>query len=169
MQQKIKMLVMDVDGTLTDGKIYMGNNGELMKVFDIKDGYAIFDILPKYFVVPVIITARESKILEMRCNELGISELHQRCTKKLDKMIEIANRYGFHREENGIFIECAYIGDDNIDIPCMKLSRYSGCPSDASDDVKKIVSYICHRRGGDGAVREFIEWLLTKNEEVYKC
>ena len=164
MKQKITMLVMDVDGTLTDGKIYMGNSGELMKVFDIKDGYAIVDILPKHSIIPVIITGRESKILESRCNELGISELHQGCTRKLDKMIEIANLYGLQRDENGKFVGCAYIGDDNIDIPCMELSIYSGCPSAASEDVKKTVSYICNRKGGDGAVREFIEWLLIKNE-----
>lgn len=62
----IRLLVMDVDGTLTDGKIYMSENGEAFKAFDIKDGYGIKHILPKYGIIPVIITARESKIIERR-------------------------------------------------------------------------------------------------------
>ena len=66
----IKYLIMDVDGTLTDGKIYMGPNGETIKVFDIKDGCGIKDILPQYDIIPVIITARETKMLENRCKEL---------------------------------------------------------------------------------------------------
>ena len=72
MEKDIKFLVMDVDGTLTDGKIYMGNEGELFKAFDVKDGCGIKDLLPQLGIVPVIITARESKILENRCNELLI-------------------------------------------------------------------------------------------------
>ena len=77
MKEMIKFLVMDVDGTLTDGKIYMGSNGEVMKAFNIKDGCGIAMVLPKYGITPVIITARESKILENRCKELNITELHQ--------------------------------------------------------------------------------------------
>ncbi len=82
----IKMLVMDVDGTLTDGKIYMGTNGELMKAFDVKDGYAIAH-LRDYDIEPVIITGRESKIVENRSKELGINELYQLKKCILLKMI----------------------------------------------------------------------------------
>ena len=78
----IKFLVLDVDGTLTDGKIYMGAEGELFKAFDIKDGCGIKDILPQYNIVPVIITARDSMILIRRCKELNISNLYQNCGTK---------------------------------------------------------------------------------------
>ena len=75
MADKIKYLVMDVDGTLTDGKIYMGTSGEILKAFDIKDGYGIHDMLIPYGITPVIITGRSSKILENRCRELSITDL----------------------------------------------------------------------------------------------
>ena len=74
---KIKLFVMDVDGTLTDGKIYMGENGEIMKAFNVKDGYAIAHMLPEMEIIPVIITGRKSKIVENRAKELGITELYQ--------------------------------------------------------------------------------------------
>ena len=70
----IKLLVMDVDGTLTDGKLYFGENGEMFKSFDVKDGCGIKDILPKYNILPVIITARNSVYLEKRCKELGVQD-----------------------------------------------------------------------------------------------
>ena len=87
---KIKLFVMDVDGTLTDGMIYMGARGELFKAFNIKDGAGINLILPKYDIVPVIITARQSEMLKERCAEIHISELYQNCTDKLAKLREIA-------------------------------------------------------------------------------
>ena len=73
----IKYLVMDVDGTLTDGKVYMGNQGEVFKAFSIKDGCGIHDILPKCKIEPIIVTGRKSKIVELRCQELGITKLFQ--------------------------------------------------------------------------------------------
>lgn len=79
----IKYLVMDVDGTLTDGKIYIGNEGEIFKAFDVKDGYAIHYILPKYGITPVIITGRNSAIMEKRCAEIGIELLFQGVSDKI--------------------------------------------------------------------------------------
>ena len=77
LNNQIKILFMDVDGTLTDGRIYMGAQGEIMKAFDVKDGYAIREILPQYGVVPVIITGRASRMVENRAKELGITETYQ--------------------------------------------------------------------------------------------
>lgn len=152
----IKLLFMDVDGTLTDGKIYMGAEGELCKAFDVKDGFGIHDILPKYGVVPVIITGRTSKIVENRAAELGIVELHQGVRDKAALMRQIMEKY-----------ECpataaAFIGDDLLDLPCMQLCGVSGCPGDAIYAVKSACDYICKLPGGRGAVREFIEWLIGK-------
>lgn len=154
---------MDVDGTLTDGKIYMGENGELFKAFNVKDGCGIKDILPQYNITPVIITARESKILEHRCQELGITELHQGIRKKLDKLICIINAYNEKQKEIYTLADCAYIGDDILDIQCMEPIKAAGgktgCPADASYEIKKFADFVSTKDGGDGAVREFIEWL----------
>lgn len=158
MKKDIKYLVMDVDGTLTDGKIYMGNEGELFKAFNIKDGCGIHDILIPSGIVPVIITGRKSKILENRCNELKIDKLYQGVGDKLTVLKQILEVDGFN------FSNVAYIGDDINDLSCMQQvkedSGIVGCPSDAVEKVKKIADYTCNAKGGEGAVREFIEWLL---------
>lgn len=152
----IKYLVMDVDGTLTDGKIYMGNDGEIMKAFDIKDGYGIHDIAIPAGIIPVIITGRESKILENRCRELGITYLYQGVSDKVKQLKAIVPDLSV----------AAYIGDDMNDFSCMKEVRLAGgivgCPADAARDVVDLAAFVSARRGGQGAVREFIEWLLSE-------
>lgn len=152
---------MDVDGTLTDGKIYMGNNGEAMKAFDIKDGFGIHDILIPYGIKPVIITGRESKILENRCQELGIDNLFQGVRDKIFQIQEILSTF---KITSG---EVAYIGDDINDLPCMQMVKDAGgiigCPADAVQQVKTIADFISHRNGGNGAVREFVEYLVLQS------
>lgn len=163
----IKFLVMDVDGTLTDGKIYMSDNGEIFKVFDVKDGSGIKDILPSLNIIPVIITARNSKILENRCNDLGINYLFQGFRNKLDKLKEVIEDYNKDNNTNYNLSHVAYIGDDLLDIPCLeevnKFDGISACPSDSAKDVLNISKFVCNHNGGEGAVREFIEYL--KKEE----
>lgn len=153
-KKNIKYLIMDVDGTLTDGMIYMGENGEVMKAFSIKDGCGISNILIPNDILPVIITGRKSNILLNRCKELGIKEIYQNVKNKDEKLKEIINDYS----------QIAYIGDDINDLSCMKLIKEAGgiigCPQDAVEDVKKIADFIALNRGGKGAVREFIEWLV---------
>ena len=153
---KIKLLVMDVDGTLTDGKIYMGENGEVMKAFNIKDGYAIAHMLPEMGIIPVIITGRESKIIENRARELKITELYQGVSNKLEKLKEVAEKYNAFPEE------IAYIGDDLNDLECIEYCGFSACPADSIDKVKKISDYVCEQFAGNGAVREMIE--VLKND-----
>lgn len=160
MKSNVKLLFMDVDGTLTDGNIYMSASGESFKSFHIKDGYGIHDILPQFGIVPIIITARESKIVEMRCKELEIKNIFQGCKNKKNKMIEIAERYGIKENPDGFLIQTAYIGDDIPDIECMKIAEYTGCPVDAVQQIKNIADFVAEHKGGDGAVREFIEWLV---------
>lgn len=154
--KRIKLLFMDVDGTLTDGKIYMGENGEVMKAFDIKDGYGINELLPKYGIIPVIITGRTSRIVENRAKELHIYELYQGKHDKLETMQEVMKKY------NSIKEEVAYIGDDVLDICCMENSGIKGCPADAVKEVKEISDYICIEQAGHGAVREFIQFLISR-------
>lgn len=147
---------MDVDGTLTDGKIYMGNDGEVMKAFSIKDGCGIKDILIPQGIMPVIITGRRSKILENRCAEIGIETVYQGIGDKVEMLKKVCKDIGM----------VAYIGDDINDLPAMKLVKESGgvvgCPGDAVDAVKGIADYVCVRNGGDGAVREFLEWIIDR-------
>lgn len=155
---------MDVDGTLTDGKIYMGENGELFKAFDVKDGCGIKDILPKYGIIPIIITARNSKILQKRCKELGIEALFQGVQNKDEKLRELIESFNQTAETKIGFSNVAYIGDDILDLQCMipikKDGGIVGCPQDAIDEVKNLSDFVSEKKGGDGAVREFIEWIV---------
>ena len=149
---------MDVDGTLTDGKIYIGDKGEIFKAFHVKDGCGIHDIAIPAGIVPVILTGRTSQIVENRCKELGITSIYQGIKNKTEKLEEI-----FMGEPYAI---AAYIGDDINDISCMLSVKEGGglvgCPADAVEEVRNIADFISSRNGGDGAVREFIEWILKQ-------
>lgn len=150
----IKYLVMDVDGTLTDGKIYMGNDGEMMKAFSVKDGCGINDILIPAGIRPIIITGRKSKILENRCKEIGINEVYQGISNKIEKLFSITEELS----------SVAYIGDDINDLSAMNPIKNAGgkigCPADSVQKVKELADFISSKNGGNGAVREFIEWLV---------
>lgn len=150
----VKYLVMDVDGTLTDGKIYMGNNGELCKAFNIKDGCGIHDIAIPNGIIPVIITGRESDIVLKRSKETGIEMVYQGVNDKTGILLSVTPD----------FSSVAYIGDDINDLQCMSLVKKAGgligCPKDAVKEVISIADYIARHNGGNGAVRDFIEWLI---------
>lgn len=158
---KIRFFVMDVDGTLTDGKIYIGQEGELFKAFNVKDGCGIIYLLPRIEAIPVIITARNSVIVENRCKELHISELYQNAIDKLQVLHELLKKYGEDLSS------VAYVGDDLPDIPCMTAVKEAGgfvmCPADSAEEIKQISDYISSYSGGDGAVRDCIEYLVRNN------
>lgn len=150
----INYLVMDVDGTLTDGKIYMGNTGEFCKAFHIKDGCGIHDILIPSGITPIIITGRKSEIVQNRCNELGITKVYQGITNKMETLLSVTSDLS----------KVEYIGDDINDLSCMCAVKEAGgligCPSDAVEKILDISHYVAGRKGGEGAVRDFIEWLM---------
>lgn len=150
----VKLLVMDVDGTLTDGHIYVGAQGEIMKAFDVRDGYAIAHLLPARGIVPVIITGRTSEIVAQRAKELKITELHQGVSDKLEKLKAISYEYGASADE------IAYIGDDLNDLPCINYCGITACPADAASQVLEAADCVCIHNGGRGAVREFIDRIL---------
>lgn len=154
----VKMLVMDVDGTLTDGHIYIGSEGEMMKAFHVQDGYAIAHILPKKDIVPVIITGRSSSIVARRAAELKISRLYQGVADKLYVLKEVAAELGLSADE------IAYIGDDMNDLDCIAYCGHTACPADAVPAVQQAVDYVCSRNGGRGAVREFIDQIVSEIE-----
>lgn len=152
----IRLLILDVDGTLTDGKIYMSMNGEIMKAFNIKDGFALARLREKG-IEPVIITGRSSTIVKRRCEELGIQKLFQGVSDKAECLIQLCKKLQISPKQ------CAYIGDDINDIPAMQLCGISSCPKDAIKQVKDMVDIVMDYKGGEGAVREFCDYILDRS------
>ncbi|MBR3161780.1 MAG: HAD-IIIA family hydrolase [Bacilli bacterium] len=151
----IKMLVMDVDGTLTDGKIYISNTGEAMKAFNAHDAVGVRK-LKKYDIIPVIITGRESEIVSIRAKEMNmdLNYVFQNVNNKVMKLKEVA-------ETNGISLkDVAYIGDDENDLECFKICGFTGCPNDAMEIIKKRSDYISKYKSSEGAVRDIIEYII---------
>ncbi len=148
---------MDVDGTLTNGKIYIGQREEVFKAFSCKDGYGITHILKPSGIKPVIITGRVSDIVKNRCKEHGIELLFQGASDKVAVLDDLLKQLGSSLDE------CAYIGDDMNDYEVMNKIRLNGgitaCPCDAVKGIKDICSFISTKEGGNGAVREFIEYI----------
>lgn len=155
----IKLLVMDVDGTLTDGKIYMGESGELCKAFNVKDGYGIKELLPRYGINTAIITGRTSQILEKRCEELNINFLYQGISNKIDKLNALMSTLKIFPEN------VAFIGDDLNDLECMRYVSFSGCPADSVKQICDISDFVSSKKGGEGAVREFIDYIVRRKEK----
>ena len=153
----IKMLIMDVDGTLTDGTLYLSSNDVETKGFSTKDGQGI-RLAQANNIIPVIITGRESYCVSRRAKELDIFEVHQNIRNKTKVADEILKKY------NLTYDEVAYIGDDLNDLDTMILCKERGVPNDGEDVVKKHATFICPRDGGHGAVRDFINYLIIKNK-----
>lgn len=152
----IKLVLLDVDGTLTNGGIYRGNNGEELKRFNVKDGYVIVNA-QKLGIEFGIITGRKSELVEIRSNELKIKYLYQGISEKTVILKEIMQKTGLKKEE------IAYMGDDLNDILIMKQSGLTGAPKDAADEVIQIADFVSEKNGGSGAVREFVEYILKKD------
>lgn len=150
----IRLLVMDVDGTLTDGRLHISDKGEIFKDFYVRDGYAIKHLLPKAGISSIIITGRKSKIVSYRARELGIQYAYQNVSDKGSVLRDIVEKMNLE------WNEIACIGDDVNDLPMMRLCGLSACPGDSVPEVKKSCDYVCTAYGGRGAVREFIGWIL---------
>ncbi len=153
----IKLIVLDVDGTLTDGKIIYTSNGDELKNFDVKDGLAIATWTKKLGLKVAIITGRTSTLVERRAKDLGITHLYQGIHNK-DEVIE-----KILKEENLTWKQIATIGDDLNDFKMSKKAGLSFAPNDASSYLKDIVNIVCIKNGGDGAVREMIEYICKYN------
>jgi 3-deoxy-D-manno-octulosonate 8-phosphate phosphatase (KDO 8-P phosphatase) len=147
-------IILDVDGTLTDGKIYISAVGESMKAFNVKDGWGVMHILPALGVTPIIVTGRESPIVQNRARELGITEVYQNVADKAAKLKELSEKYEYGLES------FAYIGDDLNDYAAMKRCGFKACPADAAAEIKEIADYIAPHPGGYGVVRDVCDELL---------
>jgi len=154
----IELIILDVDGTLTDGSIIYSNNGEELKNFDVKDGLAVASWTKKLGKKAAIITGRKSQLVERRAKELGITHLYQGFDNK-DEILE-----KILQEENLTWEQTAAIGDDLNDYKMLKKVALSFCVADAVDDIKSLVNVVCKKNGGNGAVREMIEYIIQEDQ-----
>lgn len=150
---QIKTFIFDVDGVLTDGKFLITNEGELLRSFNSKDGYAIKCALVQGYKVAIITGGRNEGVRE-RFKELGVFDIYMSSHHKIEAYQDLLDSYNLKPEE------ILYIGDDVPDIPVMEQVGLSCCPSDAVSDVKAMVDYVSHKKGGEGCVREIIEQVL---------
>ncbi len=151
--KKIRLLILDVDGVMTDGKIVLDGDGGEIKSFNVRDGHGI-KMAQAAGLTVAIITGRESRVVERRAAELGIREVHQRSRDKLATYDDLKARLGVGDGE------AAYVGDDIVDIPVMLRVGLSFAVADSEDYVKDIAHAVTRRGGGAGAVREVIDLLL---------
>lgn len=151
--ENIKLLILDVDGVLSDGFIYMGNNGEELKAFNVRDGYGIRCALTSNIEV-AIITGRKAKLVEDRCKTLGITHLYQGQSDKLLAYRELLAKLTLTPED------VAYVGDDLIDWPVMAEIGLSVAVADAHPLLIPRADYVTRIAGGRGAVREVCDLLL---------
>jgi len=154
----IELIILDVDGTLTDGSIIYSNNGDELKNFDVKDGLAVASWTKKLGKKAAIITGRNSLLVERRAKELGITHLYQGYDNK-DEILE-----KILKEENLTWEQTAAIGDDLNDYKMLKKVGLSFAVGDAVDDIKSMVNIVCKKNGGNGAVREMIEYIIQEDQ-----
>ena len=154
---RIKLLLTDCDGVLTDGGVYYGETGEEFKKFDIRDGMGVERLRNFANVTTGIITGELSPSVMRRAEKLKITELHLGIKDKPAIFKEILNRLNLQADE------VAYIGDDTNDLEVMKLSGIAACPADAISFVKESAAIICEAKGGQGAFREFAEMIIASH------
>ncbi|MCU7940305.1 MAG: HAD-IIIA family hydrolase [gamma proteobacterium symbiont of Bathyaustriella thionipta] len=151
--QKIKLLIFDVDGVLTDGMLNYGPDGELFKQFNVKDGVGI-KLLEQQGVNVAVITAKDSRPLSQRMNDLSVQYFYPACNDKIIAFNELLDTLSLNKEQ------VAYVGDDVIDLPVMEQVGLAIAVQDAHDFVKKTADYITVAKGGQGVAREVADLIL---------
>jgi 3-deoxy-D-manno-octulosonate 8-phosphate phosphatase (KDO 8-P phosphatase) len=154
--KKIKLLILDVDGVMTDGSIILDNEGNELKRFHVRDGHGI-KMLGKAGIKVGIITGRRSKVVEIRAKELGIEEVHQKIFQKSVVFDQLLEKYNL-TDEN-----VAFMGDDVVDQELLKRAGLSAAPYDAEDEAKNLADLVMTRAGGRGAVRQFTDLILKSS------
>lgn len=149
----IKLLILDVDGVMTDGRIIIDDSGLESKHFDVKDGHGL-KILMRYGIDVVLLTGRKSRVVDHRAADLGIKEVHQGIWDKREVFDEILKRRKLSPEET------AYVGDDVVDIPLLKRVGFGVAVADACPEATGVADYVTEHPGGRGAVREVCEVIL---------
>jgi len=160
--KKIKLLLLDVDGVLTDGRIIYGDYGDEIKNFDVNDGLGVA-LVKRSGLKCAIVTAKGSRVVKRRAREIGIDKVYRNFHYKIKALEDVKRRFRVNEEE------ICYMGDDITDIPLLKRIGLAISVPNAMDDVKKISHYTTKKMGGRGAVREVCELLIKaqgKWEEV---
>lgn len=153
--EKIKLVLTDNDGVLTDTGVYYSANGEELKRFSIRDGMGI-ERLRKYAnVETIIITGEESGAVRARAEKLKMKEYYLGVKKKEEVLLEILKKHNLTVDE------IAFVGDDSNDVEIMKLVGFKATPSDGMNFIKEMADYICENKGGNGAFREVAELIIS--------
>jgi len=154
--KNIKLLILDVDGVMTDGSIILDNKGNEFKRFHVRDGHGI-RMLGNAGIKTVIVTGRRSKVVDIRAKELGITDVFQKIYKKSEIYKELLRKYNYKDED------VAFMGDDIVDVELLKRAGLSAAPADADEEAKKHADIVMKRDGGRGAVREFTDLILKSS------
>lgn len=158
--KKVKLLVLDVDGVLTDGRIVYGNYGDEIKNFDVNDGLGIF-LIKKSGLKCVILTAKASKVVTKRAKELKVDKVYHNFHYKIEALKLIKKKF---KVLDG---DICFVGDDLIDIPVLKRAGLAICPASAMEEAKAVAHLVTAKKGGRGAVREVCE-LIMKAQGTWK-
>jgi 3-deoxy-D-manno-octulosonate 8-phosphate phosphatase (KDO 8-P phosphatase) len=155
----LRLLALDVDGVLTDGRLYYGNDGEELKTFCIKDGLGL-KLLQRAGLRVAIITGRQSNIVDRRAAELGIGDVIQGREDKLQALAELC------RVHDLALAECAYMGDDLPDLSAIRAAGLGLSVADGDARVRAAADWVSRHKGGAGAVREACEYILQARGEL---
>jgi len=151
--KKIRLLLLDVDGVLTDGRIILDNQGNELKAFHVRDGHGI-KLAQRAGIIIGIITGRKAEVVNIRARELGIVEIHQGALEKIGIYEAILKKYGLRDDE------AAFMGDDIVDVGILKRVGLAISVADCDPAVKPYADMITQAKGGRGAVREVVNLLL---------
>ncbi|MCX8069576.1 MAG: HAD-IA family hydrolase [Thermodesulfovibrionales bacterium] len=152
--EKIRLVVTDVDGVLTDSIVYYTPDGDYMRGFSVRDGMGVERLREITSIETIIISGESSDCIKKRAQKLGIKEVYIGIKNKLEVLQTIIRKKRINADE------IAYIGDDLNDLDCLKAVGLSSCPSDAYEDLKKVVDIVCRQKGGHGAFRELAELII---------
>lgn len=155
--QNLQLILADVDGVLTDGRVIYDNQGVESKAFYIRDGLGI-KLWRKAGGKFALITGRNSHVVQLRASELGIDAVRQGIEDKRKTAIEVMQQFGIEPEQT------AYIGDDLPDIAVMRLVGLAAAPADAAEEVRNAAHHVTQLAGGRGAVRELVEFILQNQK-----
>lgn len=156
--KKIKLLILDVDGVLTDGKIVLDETGKQLKFFDVQDGLGVV-LLKRAGINTIIISARHSRTVTFRAKDMKIFKAYQNCEDKLKTYLKVLKQMKLKSSQ------VCFVGDELIDIPVLKRVGLSVAVANAAPEVKKVSHYVTKRQGGSGAVREVIEIILKSQSK----
>lgn len=151
--RQVRLLILDVDGVLTDGRIIMDDSGRETKHFDVRDGHGI-KLLMRYGIDVLLLTGRSSHVVEHRARDLGITEVRQGIWNKAEVLEDILKKRGLSAGQ------VACMGDDVVDVPLLRRVGFAATVADAPEYVKIAVHYVTEKKGGRGAVREVCDLIL---------